>query len=645
MSARSTARPRRARRVGLGVWLAVLLLPTAALSVVLKIVRLAQIPAAGPWWTRPADLISDLTFSAAWIVGWWVLAVSGSRRLTRALVLAAAQLSTCAWSVLLVVYHAYWMRTWDTLTLDRLMATWRGRHDLSGLLGAQLTAGTLALLAAVILGCTVLPTVLIVPGRATRKGWWARPFGAGTTRVSRSRLAGRYGRTYRVVAGLAAAIGLVAASTWTLPTTSARFGRAEVTNLVAEQWKGRAAFGQVEVRASEPPTPTWIDGTTDGRNLVIIVLESQRATSTLPTTERPVTPFLDELATHSLTAERAYVVTPHTSKSLITIHCGVAPPLDITNSEAHERGIAGPCLPELLVGKGYRTAFFQSATEQFERRRDLARRMGFQQIESADTLPTRGFENVNYFGFEDDIMLEPSREWMDRNREHPFLLSYLTVTAHHDYRLPAAMERQDFVDDPVLNDYLNGLSYQDRFVRRVVDKVKALGLYENTVFVVVGDHGEGFGEHGVRQHDNTIYEEGIRVPLIIHDPRAGIRRSISDPVQQTAIMPTVTDLIGYRLHGSRSGGSASLLSTAPRDPVNVTCFENARCVARLEGDLKYVHHFGDRRDEVYDLATDPTERHNLYRSADPDWLTQQRAAVLRWRLSVDQVYHDLRTPR
>ena len=148
MSARRTAHRRRSRRVGRGTWLAVLLVPAAVLSVVLKIVRLAQVPAPGRWWTRPADMVTDLTFAAAWIIGWWVLAVAGSRRLTRVLVLAAAQLSTWAWSVLLVVYHEYWMRTGNTLTLGRLMATWRGRHDLSGLLGTQLTAGTLALLLA-----------------------------------------------------------------------------------------------------------------------------------------------------------------------------------------------------------------------------------------------------------------------------------------------------------------------------------------------------------------------------------------------------------------------------------------------------------------------------------------------------------------
>ena len=83
------------------------------------------------------------------------------------------------------------------------------------------------------------------------------------------------------------------------------------------------------------------------------------------------------------------MVTLHTSKSLTTIHCGVAPPLDTANSEADERGIAGPCLPELLVGKGYRTAFFHSATEEFERRRDLAGQMGFEQVGAPTPSPRR----------------------------------------------------------------------------------------------------------------------------------------------------------------------------------------------------------------------------------------------------------------
>ena len=117
------------------------------LSVVLKVVRLAQVPATGPWWTQPADLVpTDLLGGVdrrvVGVGGRWVATPDPCAGPS------AAQLSTWAWSVLLVVYHEYWMRTRNTLTLDRLMATWRGRHDLSGSLGIQLTARMLALLAA-----------------------------------------------------------------------------------------------------------------------------------------------------------------------------------------------------------------------------------------------------------------------------------------------------------------------------------------------------------------------------------------------------------------------------------------------------------------------------------------------------------------
>ena len=52
------------------------------------------------------------------------------------------------------------------------------------------------------------------------------------------------------------------------------------------------------------------------------------------------------------------------------------------------------------------------------------------------------------------------------------------------------------------------MRYLDFFVRNVIDQYKELGLYDDTIFVIYGDHGEGFGEHDLYQHDNTIYQEG-----------------------------------------------------------------------------------------------------------------------------------------
>ena len=62
------------------------------------------------------------------------------------------------------------------------------------------------------------------------------------------------------------------------------------------------------------------------------------------------------------------------------------------------------------------------------------------------------------------------------------------------------------------------MRYLDFFVRNVMNQYKELGLYDDTIFVIYGDHGEGFGEHDLYQHDNTIYQEGLKVPFIIHAP-------------------------------------------------------------------------------------------------------------------------------
>ena len=72
----------------------------------------------------------------------------------------------------------------------------------------------------------------------------------------------------------------------------------------------------------------------------------------------------------------------------------------------------------------------------------------------------------------------------------------------------------------------------------------------STVFVLLGDHGQGFGEHGRNGHDNAIYEEGLRIPLLIHDPqryKQGTR--LEGPVSQLDILPTVADLLGYNDRG------------------------------------------------------------------------------------------------
>ncbi len=630
-------------RIGLldrrtALYLATLLIPLAGYGVALKIIRMSA-----RWPSGPLELLdqlsSDLMFGAGFGLAWLVIiATIGRRTPARPVAFVIMHLTAIIVAAVSTGFHVYFQRTGSPLTLERLTSAIGSAAEISGLVAAELRPElALLLIGAVgyaIAGPAVITRLII---------------GKDPTRTGRAT-----GRPLIPVVALTTA--LLLGSCYSGPSSPSYFSRAPVLAVGLSGLEDSAATKPQDLpepAAITPPTGTTLTAgpKTERRNVVIITLESHRAISTAPyTQDLAITPNLAALAETSLVAEQAYAVMPHTSKSLTATYCGVEPPMDTQNSEAGGdgtggRGVAARCLPELLSQQDYRSAFFQSATESYDRRRDvITQQFGFDEFYGLEDLPQDGFSSANYFGYEDDVMLQPSREWIQRDPKTPFLLGYLTVTAHHDYKMPDGFETEQLSDDPELNDYLNGLRYQDRFVGKVIQQFKDLGLYDDTVFVITGDHGEGFSEHGLRQHDNTIYQEGVQVPLIVHDPqRFGGGQRLTTPVQHPATLPTVTDLLGYRITG---GGyrSPSLLSKAGRPPVMISCFEDARCLARIEGSIKYIHHYGFRPDEVFDLAADPGETTNLAAATPPAELARYRAEVLQWRRQVDRLYEDFRNP-
>jgi phosphoglycerol transferase MdoB-like AlkP superfamily enzyme len=374
------------------------------------------------------------------------------------------------------------------------------------------------------------------------------------------------------------------------------------------------------------------------RNVVMITMESLRSeATTIGNPDRDTTPFLADLAERSLVAENAFTVVPHTSKALTASNCGYVPPLDTKLTESEPAGLPSTCLPGLLREQGYRTGFFQSAVGEFERRPDLIRNLGYDDFFPVEAFPTAGFGRANYFGWEDDIMLEPSRDWVRQQGDQPFLMTYLTVTGHHDYRLPDTFALEHLSDDEELNNYLNGARYVDRFVSKVFAMLAEEGHADDTVVVVMADHGEGFGEHGLRQHDNTIYDEGIKVPYLVYDPSDQRGRSVQRPVTTMSVPATVTQALGFRVTGGLAR-EQSLYADGPDAPVRVACQSDNRCLASIEGSTKYVHHFGNRPDEVFDLAADPEELHNRIAEVDPERLKALRADLLHWRSEVRSEY-------
>jgi arylsulfatase A-like enzyme len=101
----------------------------------------------------------------------------------------------------------------------------------------------------------------------------------------------------------------------------------------------------------------------------------------------------------------------------------------------------------------------------------------------------------------------------------------------------------DFGDTP-RDLYDNNLSYLDRAMGRFIDWLKEEGIYERTVILFTADHGEQFWEHGASLHGHTVYEEEIRVPLIMVSHT--IQKRVEDvPVIVADMAPTLADLAGY----------------------------------------------------------------------------------------------------
>jgi lipoteichoic acid synthase len=368
-----------------------------------------------------------------------------------------------------------------------------------------------------------------------------------------------------------------------------------------------------------PPVAGTAAPSPDAPNIVIIVLEatSLRATSLDPSAPVGATPFLEGMAKRGLFSSHMRTVVPHTSKALFSMLCGTYPALQHQTVETASNYPAR-CLPHILREHGYATAFIQSASGKFEDRPRLVSRLGFDDFVAAQGISN--LEHLGYLAANDVTMSDAAIEW-GLSHKGPSLLFVLTSETHHPYQLPARIRAK-------IGAAADGLSprnaYQilvrdlDLVVQRIVTALETRADGRDTIFLVFGDHGESFGDHGAFQHDNIYTEEGLRVPFVIVAPKripAGTRvdgnRSLLD------VMPTVLDLAGIPFRRAVLPGTSLLAPELVEPRRYFACWFNQTCAGFIEKEHKLVWFPTTKSWIVYDLARDPNEIAPLFEP--PDW--------------------------
>ena len=340
----------------------------------------------------------------------------------------------------------------------------------------------------------------------------------------------------------------------------------------------------------------------DKPNIVIITLDSVRA-------DRAASmPAIERIASQSIVFAQAYAQSPLTVASTATILTGTYP-------QTHRASDLGtllpetlPYLPDLLHSHGYQTAAFvgsilldprEGPFQGYNRGLDVYD-ADFRQPQRAENR----YQTVERHGTE---VVARATKWLAGRNQQPFFL-----WVH--------------LADPqggVGSAYDRAVTETDTAVGRLLDALKAKGLYENALVIVVSNHGESLGAHGEQRSGMLLYDETIHVPLLLKLPRDQqlTPRSVSNHVRLLDIAPTVLQLAAIPVPPGMQGQSllrmAQASSQADQPVYSRTELPQQGFACSLMESWRVGKYLYVRapNPELYDLSADPGASHNLAQSS------------------------------
>lgn len=287
------------------------------------------------------------------------------------------------------------------------------------------------------------------------------------------------------------------------------------------------------------------------KNLIILQLEAiQGFVINSKVNGQEVTPNLNKLINENMYFDNLYFQANYgnTSDAEFLVNNSLYPSktgavyYEYTTNKYHS-------VASVLNDKGYYTAAFHGYTADFWNRTEMYRSMGFQHYYSKDDFVAQ--KNIG-FGISDEEFFKQSLYYLtNESKGKPFYGFMVALSSHHpynyDYGIPFDVGKYE---GTMLGDYLRGAHYVDYAIGQMIDYMKEIGIYDDTVLAIYGDHAAIFEDQA--QHlteflsiENNDFNWNLiqRVPLIIHQPESNEAIKISKPAGQIDILPTLSNLM------------------------------------------------------------------------------------------------------
>ncbi|MDA0835280.1 MAG: sulfatase-like hydrolase/transferase [Planctomycetota bacterium] len=357
-------------------------------------------------------------------------------------------------------------------------------------------------------------------------------------------------------------------------------------------------------------------------NLLVITLDTTRADRIGCYGYAPaLTPVLDDLAAQGGLFERYYTTIPLTLPAHASMFTGLYPPEHgIYTNGKNQLADEVPTLAEVLRKEGYQTGAFVAS---FVLDSKFGLDQGFQHY-GDDLTGAVHTDEALHRSRDGNVVVDEALSWLAEKSQQPFC-----CWVHlYDPHTPYLDHRDQFGDRFVESPYDAEIAFVDIQIGRLRKFLEEQNLEKQTLVIVIGDHGEGLGEHNERRHGQMLYNTTMHVPWIMSLPQnlpAGVR--ITDPVSQVDLLPTILDVLRRPASDSVSGLSRLVLINGvpmparhlygeTEEPLHESGWSPLQSLTTAE--WKYIR---TTRPELYDLVNDRGETNNLAES-QPDMLEQ-----------------------